>query len=314
MDYFVHFEYLMTLCVLFSLHGTDLSLTISFFFFFLVHRSLGCSYKGRKYSHTEEVYTSQPCLNCTCQRGFVSCFLRVCPVLDPPENDDTCYLLKEPGNCCSTLKCSGLHDPSSPEQPEAASLESHSTTSTSPGYKNFGWNGGNGIERKAETVYRRTTSVRPPYNDYWGASRRISSTKAPQTSKPYARATSRPTLRSPATAKPLSHNRNFPLKPTFPPRRPMYPPAPSSNGPTNNYNRRPSTTGSTSTRKPSTTLSTNRRTPVSSITSSLNAHKDTPVREDPAINENDSDNFFRMSHLLVWLFSHFLSSWFKITQ
>lgn len=261
----------------------------------------GCSYKGRKYAHAEEVFTSQPCLNCSCQKGFVSCFRHVCPVLEPPENDDTCYLLKEPGNCCSTLKCSGLHDPvheqSSQSLPVASALHSRTTT---PSYKNLGWNGGNGIERKAETVYRKPTSVRPPYNDHWPTSRRISSTRSPSAGIPYPRASSKPTVRIPSTVKPLNHNRNFlPIKPTFPPRRPLYPPVSSSSnhGPTNNYNlRKNQTLTSTSTRRPSSTTILHRKTPM---TTSLTVHKDTPVREDAAMNEHDSNNFFRMSHLLV---------------
>lgn len=284
----------------------------------------GCSYKGRKYSHSEEVLTSQPCLNCTCQRGFVSCFLRVCPQLEPPENDDSCYLLKEPGSCCQTLKCSGFNEAevkpasSSSSSPSSLSHTYSTSTQTSVGNSNksFGWNGGNGLERKAETVYRRPTSIRPPYNDYWSSSRKASTTKSPSTIRPYLRATSRPTPRTAVSSKPVTNNRNFPLKPTFPPRRPMYPSSSSSgigSGPTNNYNQRRQTTASTTTKRPVILTTISRRNPIpsihSSITSSLTSHhhhssnKDTPVREDPAMNvmnEHDSDNFFRMSHLLVW--------------
>ena len=274
---------------------------------------LGCSYKGRKYSHSEEVLTSQPCLNCTCQRGFVSCFLRVCPQLEPPEHDDTCYLLKEPGSCCQTLKCSGFNEAESP------SSSSHTySTSTQPSLgtssKSFGWNGGNGLERKTEAVYRRPTSVRPPYNDYWSSSRKVSTTKTPSTIRPYLRATSKPTPRTAVPSKPVTNNRNFPLKPTFPPRKPMYPSSGLSggSGPTNNYNQRRQTTTSTTTKRPGSVTTVSRRNPIpsihASIASSMTSHhhhssnKDTPVREDPAMNvmnEHDSDNFFRMSHLLV---------------
>ncbi|KAF8785226.1 hypothetical protein HNY73_010798 [Argiope bruennichi] len=103
----------------------------------------GCAYKGERYAHGEQVATTEPCLNCTCIRAVVVCYLRVCPSASAPPPG--CFLAREPGQCCPTLVCGGDEKPkpnegsSAPDlrptfQPESAKDEettSESTTTTS---------------------------------------------------------------------------------------------------------------------------------------------------------------------------------------
>lgn len=250
---------------------------------------------GRRYAHAEEVITSQACLNCTCQHGFVSCFRRVCPVLDPPENDDTCYLLKEPGTCCSVLKCSGLlASPSSrPSSTPTIVTTVRPPSSTSAYHFNPGKNsyfGGNSVERKAVDGFRRQTS-RPPYKDYW-TSARPTSRQQPQT-RPFLRATSRPASyasgsRLSTTLKPLNRH-GFPSAPTFAQRRPNYPLAVNSK-PTMRRTVYKSTTA------------TVRKTPAT-LASSASSHQLNPPLQSPLLADDgasdDASNFFRMSSILV---------------
>ena len=231
-------------------------------------------YKGRKYSHGEEVATSQVCLNCTCQHGFVSCFLRVCPVLRPPDNDDTCYLLKEPATCCAVLKCSG------------------SATSRPPSAYHF--NPGkpqllNSLERKAPEVYRRPTA-RPPYKDYWTSVRPTSRQQQPGTSsRPLMRATPRPSFlsrggSSTSTRRPANRPPGFPASPTFSQRRPNYPlSVPSKPTP-----RRSLYTSTSTTRRPTVTHASAHVNPLL---------QSPPLKEEDGVKESGS--FFRMSSILV---------------
>lgn len=160
----------------------------------------GCSYKGRKYYDLDEVVTSQPCLNCTCQRGFVSCFLKVCPVLNPPE-DDSCYFLKDPATCCATLKCppNTLDSlPSSDHHQKMNQSSIHNTkfssfnSNTRHSFHGYGYDtslsghysGTNGIERKAESgvgMNSRWPTSRPPYKDFWPSPSSSTSNHSPST-------------------------------------------------------------------------------------------------------------------------------------
>lgn len=260
----------------------------------------GCVYMGRRYAHAEEVITSQACLNCTCQHGFVSCFRRVCPVLDPPENDDTCYLLKEPGTCCAVLKCSGLASSPPPKTSSSSTMvtTSRPQSSTSAYHFNPGKNsffGGNSIERKAVDTFRRQTS-RPPYKDYWTSSR-PTSRQQPQ-SRPFLRATSRPVsyasvARITTTLRPLNRH-GFPSAPTFAQRRPNYPLSVNSK-PTMRRTMYKTTTGRT-------TTASSRKNP-STMTSSSPSHQANPGLQSPLLDEDasseESSNFFRMSSILV---------------
>lgn len=253
--------------------------------FIQIHISTsGCTYKGRKYSHLEEVTTMQPCLNCTCMRGFVSCYRRVCPLLDPPESDDTCYLLKEVGTCCPQLKCGSddhnlttsasslltntiIESPAPAASSLTSSVVSHQQPDSisRPSFLSAGGSAANSIDggstgRKEESSlfnYIRGripsihptggTSIRPPYN-YWSRK----STSSTTTMRPQyhpARGTAKPpTLHhssSLPTSKPSS-NRHFPTKtPSTTPYSARRP-----QYPTNNYSKRKygsSTTLSTTT-------------------------------------------------------------------
>lgn len=240
--------------------------------------------------------TTQACLNCTCQRGFVSCFLRVCPVLDPPEHDDTCYLLKEPGTCCAVLKCSGLVPASS------TTTSTTSTTTRAPSTFAYHFNpvktsssffNGNSLERKAPESFRRATS-RPPYKEYW-TSIRPTTRQQPQ-SRPFLRGTSRPSAYASitrVTTTPWPVNRNgFPASPTFSQRRPNYPVSVTSK-PT--LRRTLYTT---------TTTSSPRKTPTVTPASGAAPHLLGPPLQSPLLKDNDEDggeagSFFRMSSILV---------------
>lgn len=256
-------------------------------------------YKGRKYAHSEEVVTSQACLNCTCQRGFVSCFLRVCPVLDPPENDDTCYLLKEPGTCCAVLKCSGLISSSSPSL--LSTSRTTTTTTKAPSTSAYHFNpiknsnlfNGNSLERKAPESFRRATA-RPPYKEYW-TSIRPTSRQQPQSRPLLSRATSRPTsyasiTRVTTTQRPVNRN-GHPAAPTFSQRRPNYPVFATSK-PTL---KRTLYTTTTTSRKPLVTQAS------SASTHQLLTPLQSPLhnKDNEEITDAESGNFFRMSSILV---------------
>ncbi|CAL1281648.1 unnamed protein product [Larinioides sclopetarius] len=99
----------------------------------------GCAYKGERYAHGEQVATTEPCLNCTCIRAVVVCYLRVCPSASAPPPG--CFLAREPGQCCPSLVCGGDEKPkpnegsSAPDlrptfQPESAKEEETTTEST----------------------------------------------------------------------------------------------------------------------------------------------------------------------------------------
>lgn len=90
----------------------DTYLFASFFFSHLlcIPWNTGCVYQGTKYSHADQVITSEPCLNCTCKRGVLLCFLKVCPTLmhhhlTTSSPDDVCTTIREVGQCCPVVKC-----------------------------------------------------------------------------------------------------------------------------------------------------------------------------------------------------------------
>ncbi|KFM56948.1 Kielin/chordin-like protein, partial [Stegodyphus mimosarum] len=65
----------------------------------------GCAYKGERYAHGERVETPEPCLNCTCIRAVLVCYLRVCPTASAPPPG--CFPAREVGECCPSLVCGG---------------------------------------------------------------------------------------------------------------------------------------------------------------------------------------------------------------
>lgn len=64
-----------------------------------------CFYKSERYEHGDSVETPEPCLNCTCQKGVLVCYLRVCPVIGTPAPG--CFTARESGQCCPSVFCSG---------------------------------------------------------------------------------------------------------------------------------------------------------------------------------------------------------------
>ncbi|KAG5892710.1 hypothetical protein JTB14_002835 [Gonioctena quinquepunctata] len=72
--------------------------------FWIVGVEADCWYDDEKYEEGTEVSTAEPCLNCTCSRGALLCYLRVCPKFpDPPPSG--CILLHRYRTCCSELIC-----------------------------------------------------------------------------------------------------------------------------------------------------------------------------------------------------------------
>ncbi|KAK8788384.1 hypothetical protein V5799_021840 [Amblyomma americanum] len=65
----------------------------------------GCFYKSERYEHGDSVETPEPCLNCTCQKGVLVCYLRVCPAIGTPAPG--CFTARESGQCCPNVFCSG---------------------------------------------------------------------------------------------------------------------------------------------------------------------------------------------------------------
>ncbi|XP_030755472.1 uncharacterized protein LOC115881889 isoform X2 [Sitophilus oryzae] len=71
--------------------------------------SADCWYDNQRHLEGSEVATSEPCLNCTCTRNILLCYLRVCPKLpDPPPPG--CILLHRHRTCCQELICSDFYD------------------------------------------------------------------------------------------------------------------------------------------------------------------------------------------------------------
>lgn len=64
-----------------------------------------CFYKSERYEHGDSVETPEPCLNCTCQKGVLVCYLRVCPAIGTPAPG--CFTAREAGQCCPSVFCSG---------------------------------------------------------------------------------------------------------------------------------------------------------------------------------------------------------------
>ncbi|KAL3195803.1 hypothetical protein MRX96_015692 [Rhipicephalus microplus] len=48
--------------------------------------------------------TTEPCLDCTCQKGVLVCYLRVCTTVGTPAPG--CFTTKEAGQCCPSVFCS----------------------------------------------------------------------------------------------------------------------------------------------------------------------------------------------------------------
>ncbi|XP_076250822.1 uncharacterized protein LOC143190435 [Rhynchophorus ferrugineus] len=81
-----------------------------------------CLYDNQKHPEGSEVPTGEPCLNCTCTRNVLLCYLRVCPQLPNPPPQG-CILLHRYKTCCPELICSDFYDGGN-------SLEGRSETDT----------------------------------------------------------------------------------------------------------------------------------------------------------------------------------------
>ncbi|XP_066145343.1 uncharacterized protein [Euwallacea fornicatus] len=68
-----------------------------------------CWYDNKKHEENSEVPTEEPCLNCTCSRSVLLCYLRVCPKLPNPPPPG-CILLHRYRSCCPELICSDFYD------------------------------------------------------------------------------------------------------------------------------------------------------------------------------------------------------------
>ncbi|XP_063917905.1 uncharacterized protein LOC135133442 [Zophobas morio] len=82
------------------------------FFLFLLSMPCAvgeCWYKDELHAEGTQVITPEPCLNCTCNKGALLCYLRVCPTLPNPPPPG-CILLHKFETCCPELICSDGHN------------------------------------------------------------------------------------------------------------------------------------------------------------------------------------------------------------
>lgn len=71
------------------------------FFFIFVS---GCMFNGRPVEDGRTVSSPEPCLNCTCSKGILLCYLRTCTtVITTPG----CEVVRKKGECCPKLECKG---------------------------------------------------------------------------------------------------------------------------------------------------------------------------------------------------------------
>nr|CAD7262978.1 unnamed protein product [Timema shepardi] len=63
-----------------------------------------CHYAEAVYAEGEHILTEEPCLNCSCVRGSLVCYLKVCPHLPNPPPPG-CILLHRNHQCCPQLVC-----------------------------------------------------------------------------------------------------------------------------------------------------------------------------------------------------------------
>lgn len=68
-----------------------------------------CWYDNKKHAENAEVPTGEACLNCTCNKSVLLCYLRVCPQLpNPPPSG--CILVHRYKTCCPELICNGFYN------------------------------------------------------------------------------------------------------------------------------------------------------------------------------------------------------------
>ncbi|KAH8042253.1 hypothetical protein HPB51_021337 [Rhipicephalus microplus] len=84
-------------------------------------RPPSCFYKSERYEHGDSVETTEPCLDCTCQKGVLVCYLRVCTTVGTPAPG--CFTTKEAGQCCPSVFCSVTSTTASPFVSNEASAD-----------------------------------------------------------------------------------------------------------------------------------------------------------------------------------------------
>lgn len=106
-----------------------------------------CSHKGKLYQNGQNVpIEDQPCLSCTCRRSILQCYLRVCPPIisleahrktrtaEQDQGDlSKCRMVKEPDQCCPSLKCDSQQvekTPSEDKSPKLSTLNTSESQST----------------------------------------------------------------------------------------------------------------------------------------------------------------------------------------
>nr|XP_973867.3 PREDICTED: uncharacterized protein LOC662691 isoform X2 [Tribolium castaneum] len=72
--------------------------------FGVIFADAACWFNSELHDEGVEVSTTEPCLNCTCSRGTLLCYLRVCPQLPNPPPAG-CILLHRYHTCCPELIC-----------------------------------------------------------------------------------------------------------------------------------------------------------------------------------------------------------------
>ncbi|KAL1440188.1 hypothetical protein MTO96_009996 [Rhipicephalus appendiculatus] len=140
----------------------------------------GCFYKSERYEHGDSVETPEPCLNCTCQKGVLVCYLRVCPTVGTPAPG--CFTARETGQYSFAPKPvirpydSGIDEvelsartPSviieQPEQSTTAEVDVTTTTTDSPSKTTTTTAAAAQTSPEATTCSRSSHDVHPDHND-----------------------------------------------------------------------------------------------------------------------------------------------------
>ncbi|GFT26942.1 uncharacterized protein NPIL_649071 [Nephila pilipes] len=62
-----------------------------------------CTFNGKPVEDGKYVSSPEPCLNCTCNKGILLCYLHTCNSIAPVPG---CQVVKKPDTCCPELECS----------------------------------------------------------------------------------------------------------------------------------------------------------------------------------------------------------------
>ncbi|GIY16189.1 uncharacterized protein CEXT_203431 [Caerostris extrusa] len=64
-----------------------------------------CTFNGKPVEDGKTVSSPEPCLNCTCSKGILLCYLHTCNSIAPTPG---CQIVKKPDTCCPQLECDGM--------------------------------------------------------------------------------------------------------------------------------------------------------------------------------------------------------------